>query len=51
MDGAVKGGPGWIDCFEKANLAGTVFGGGVEAVGDIQGHPSLQKAYEMGRMV
>ena len=51
MDGAVKGVQGWIDCFEKANLAGTVFGGGVEAVGDIQGHPSLQKAYEMGRMV
>lgn len=47
-DGAVKGLSGWIACFEKARLAGTVFGGGVDAVGDIKGHAALQQAYEMG---
>ena len=47
--GAVTGLQGWIDCFEKARLAGTVFAGGVTSVGEIQGHPALQKAYEMGR--
>ena len=49
VDGAVTGLQGWIDCFEKAHLAGTVFAGGVTSVGEIQGHPALQKAYEMGK--
>ena len=51
VDGAVTGLMGWIDCFEKASLAGTVFAGGVTAVGEIQGHPALKKAYEMGKRV
>ena len=49
MDGAVTGITGWVDCFEKARLSGTVFAGGVTAVGDIQNHPAVQKAREMGR--
>ena len=48
MDGAVKGLEGWLACFEKAKLAGTVFGGGADAVGAIQGNPALREAYEMG---
>lgn len=48
MDGAVKGLEGWLACFEKARLAGTVFGGGADAVGAIQGSPALREAYEMG---
>ena len=51
VDGAVTGLCGWVDCFEKARLAGTVFAGGVTSVGEIQGHPALKKAYEMGRNV
>ena len=50
-DGAIAGLQGWIDCFEKARLAGTVFAGGVTSVGEIQGHPALKQAYEMGRQV
>ena len=49
VDGTVAGLQGWVDCFEKARLAGTVFAGGVTSVGEIQGHPALQKAYEMGK--
>ncbi len=51
MDGAVKGLEGWIACFEKARLAGTVFGGGADAIGTIQGNTALKDAFEMGRRV
>lgn len=51
VDGAAAGLSGWIACFEKARLAGTVFAGGVTSVGEIQGHPVLKKAYEMGRSI
>lgn len=48
---AVAGLTGWIDCFEKAHLAGTVFAGGVSEPGDTAGHPSLEHAYKMGKSV
>ncbi len=48
---AIQGLTGWIDCFERACLAGTVFAGGVTAPGDIQGHPALQAAYDMGAAI
>ena len=51
VDGAVTGLQGWIDCFEKARLAGTVFAGGVTAVGEIQNHPALEQALELGKHV
>lgn len=51
VDGAVTGLQGWIDCFEKARLTGTVFAGGVTDVGEILGHPALQRAYETGKTV
>lgn len=51
MDGAIHGLQSWIACFPKSRLAGTVFGGGVDRVGAIKGHASLDKAYEMGRTV
>ncbi len=51
MDGAAKGLEGWISCFEKARLAGMVFGGGADAIGTIQRNPALNEAYEMGKAV
>ena len=51
MDGAINGLRGWIACFEKARLAGTVFGGGVDSPGAINGQSALRKAYEMGKVV
>lgn len=48
---AVAGLTGWIDCFEKARLAGTVFAGGVGGPGETEGHPSLVRAYEMGTSI
>ena len=37
-----------IDCFEKAQLSGTVFAGGVNNAGEIKGHSALKTAYNMG---
>ena len=44
---AVTGLTGWIDCFGKARLAGTVFAGGVGGPGETEGHLSLGRVYEM----
>ena len=46
---AISGLEGWIACFDRARLAGSVFAGGVNDPGEIAGHPALQQAYEMGR--
>ena len=51
VDGAVTGLQGWISCFEKSRLAGTVFAGGVTAAGEIQGHSALVQAFEMGKNI
>lgn len=48
---AVAGLGGWIECFERARLAGTVFAGGVTDPNEIEGHPALRTAYEMGGMI
>lgn len=50
-EGAVHGLQGWTSCFEKARLAGSVFAGGVTDVGEIEGHPVLQTAFEMGSRI
>lgn len=46
---AISGLEGWIECFERARLAGTVFMGGVTAVGENPKHPALEEARRMGR--
>ena len=51
VDGAVKGLSGWVACFPKARFAGSVFGGGADAVGTINGNPAIDRAYEMGNAV
>lgn len=51
VEGSVKGIQGWVDCFEKARFAGTVFCGGVDAPGEIRGNAVLQKACEAGKTV
>ena len=42
---------GWIDCYPKSRLAGTLFCGGVPMPRDIEGNGKLQEAYEMGKNV
>ena len=42
---------GWIDCYPKSRLAGTLFCGGVNEAREIEGNPKLQEAYELGKRV
>lgn len=48
---AVSGLEGWIECFERAHLAGTVFMGGVTEAGEDPDHPALGKARKMGEAI
>lgn len=48
---AISGLQGWIDCFERASLKGSVFAGGVNMPGDIKDHKALTEAYEMGKSI
>ena len=49
---ALSGLEGWVACFPKARLAGSVFGGGVTETGEMKAHPEkLQEAYTLGREV
>ncbi len=45
---AISGLEGWIECFGRAHLSGTVFAGGVNDPGEIAGHKSLDEAYRKG---
>ena len=47
---AVSGLQGWIDCFEKAELAGSLFCGGINDPGEAAGKQEEQdEAYQFGR--
>lgn len=48
---AIAGLTGWIDCYPKSRLAGTVFCGGVDAPRTIVGNAKLQEAYALGKRV
>lgn len=48
MDRAITGLEGWIECFERARLKGTLLAKGVTDIGDIEDNEILKKAYEMG---
>ena len=50
-EGAVKGLQGWIDCFEKAHLAGKIFTGGFTAPKEIKSSKKLKEASEMGKAI
>ena len=40
---------GWIECYPKSRLAGTLFCGGVNEAREIEGNVKLQEAFELGR--
>ena len=42
---------GWIDCYPKSSLAGTLFCGGVNDAREIQGNAKLQEAFELGKSI
>ena len=42
---------GWIDCFEKTTIKGTILAGGVSGSGAISGNDKLKEAYDLGSHV
>ena len=47
---AVSGLQGWVDCFEKAELAGSLFLGGINNPGEaLERKDALNDAYEFGK--
>ena len=42
---------GWIECYEKSELTGHLFCGGVGGPKEIEGNNKLQEAYELGKQV
>ena len=42
---------GWIDCYPKSRLAGTLFCGGVNDAREIEGNPKLQEAFDLGKSI
>lgn len=50
-DKAKSGLQGWIDCFKKAEFSGSVFCGGVDAAGDVEGNSALRQAYLLGNSI
>ena len=42
---------GWIDCFPKSRLVGTLFCGGVNDPREIENKAKLQDAFELGKAV
>ena len=49
---AITGLQGWVDCFEKAELAGTLFCGGIDSPNEASGKSEeLNEAYEFGKAI
>ena len=49
---AVTGLQGWVDCFERAELAGSLFCGGINDAGEAAGKTAeQQEAYEFGKLL
>ena len=48
---AESGLTGWIECFPKSHLAGTLFCGDVNDAREIVGNPKLDEAFELGKKI
>lgn len=51
MERTIDGLRGYIDCFPGAREMGVIFGSGAWQLGDIQNHPAMQEAYQMGKSI
>ena len=45
---AIENVEGWVECFPKVRMAGTLFCGGVNDPGDFSGSSKLEDARKMG---
>ena len=42
---------GFTDCLPRAQVKGIIYGAGAWQMGEIQGNPAMEEAYQMGRAV
>lgn len=49
LERTMDGLKGLTDCVPHAKVRGRIYGAGAWQLGDIQGNPALEEAYEMGR--
>ena len=51
VEGTEKAVQGGGDRFPRCQLVETIFAGGVNDVGEIAGHPALERAYQAGKEI
>lgn len=51
MERTIDGIRGYLECLPGAIEKGVIYGAGAWQLGDIQNHPAMQEAYEMGKSV
>lgn len=49
MERTVDGLRGYLECLPGAKEMGVIYGAGAWQLGDIQGDPAMQEAYQMGK--
>ena len=51
MERTIDGLRGYIECLPGAKEAGVIYGAGAWQLGDIQGSPAMQEAYQTGKSI
>lgn len=51
MERTVDGLRGYLECLPGAREMGVIYGAGAWQLGDIQGNPAMQEAYQMGKNI
>lgn len=51
IERTIDGLRGYLECLPGAREMGVIYGAGLWQLGDAQGHPAMEEAYQMGRSV
>ena len=51
MERTMDGLRGFTDCLPGAKISGLIYGAGAWQLGEIQGNPAMQQAYQMGKAI
>ena len=51
MERTIDGLRGYLECLPGAKEMGVIYGAGAWQLGDIQGNPAMEEAYQMGKRI
>lgn len=51
MERTIDGLRGYLECLPGAKKMGVIYGAGAWQLGDIQGNPAMEEAYQMGKKI